>query len=251
MLSVFSDKLDSVIWKALSCHPLELSEQSWKITLPQLLSKLELLHSQFSSWSSQSRDPQCSEFFCSSKGRMLWQQELLDTRRWPFPTHNPSHLNSRGTTESWSPTVQPWILRGWATPPSKPTVICCTREETTFHPHKWQLFKPLSLWHFCETTENCYPFSQKKKKTCPRVRIEKIWELNSMTGTFKRLVHLKDWYIKAEIGTFKNLCERKKQRFSHLQLFCKIINIVVHSLATHSSPTGNFPHKTQVKHCNP
>lgn len=60
-------------------------------TLPQLQSKLELPHSQFSNWSCFSAGPQCSEFYCSSKGRMLRQQELLDTR-WPFPSHNLSNF---------------------------------------------------------------------------------------------------------------------------------------------------------------
>ena len=32
--------------------------------------------------------PQCSQFHTSPKCRMLWKQGLLQTKRWPFPSHN-------------------------------------------------------------------------------------------------------------------------------------------------------------------
>lgn len=132
----------------------------------------------------------------SPKGRMLWKQGLLQTKRRPFPV---TTFPSRNTTESWSPTLQQALAqdpeRLSNIPHPNPLLSCCTRKVYIPTPtgNSYLCICP------CDTPVKklsatspflCRANETKKQRTCPHgktVRIKQIRKVNSMISTFKSL----------------------------------------------------------------
>lgn len=136
MLSVFSDKLDL---KGSALSPFRARWTAGKQPYPNYSSNLNYSTQNLATEAASEQEPECSEFYCSSKGRMFWKQELLNTRRWPFPSHNlssfpPQHQKHyRKLKPSYAANCGPGFWEAEQQPLSKPTLICCSREGIYCH----------------------------------------------------------------------------------------------------------------------